>query len=243
MADADVPKKWKLYTIINGFWLSGKPVFASNKFFAEKLGCSERNIQTCLLQLEGLNLIERIGVSQNRTIVPKGTKLGFVGDEAGLRAGDEAGLHHISDSISDSNKDDFESKSSPPSEGITSNTRKTLDSSQEITRVPQDELFGGPREVPVKAAPAPRDSAQNKLYWKVQGRFSDMCHSAFGARPVRDLKAFKAISFAMNRGGLSEKQIYSLFDDWFDQRKPDEQLMSISAALSSNNINKFKLNN
>jgi hypothetical protein len=102
MEDKSVPMRWKLYSLINGFWLSGKTVFASNSFFAEKLGCSERHIQNCLEDLEKEGVLERVGMSQNRTIVPKGTNTGFVGGRTGSSKGDEPGVHHNSDSNSDS---------------------------------------------------------------------------------------------------------------------------------------------
>ncbi len=100
--DKSVPMRWKLYALINGFWVSGKKVFASNHFFADKLGCTERHIQNCLEELENLGVLERIGVSQNRTIVPKGTNPAFVGGRTGSSKGDEPSVRHISDSISDS---------------------------------------------------------------------------------------------------------------------------------------------
>lgn len=142
-------------------------------------------------------------------------------------------------------KDDeiHRNESSSPSSKELSNTDKTHDS-LEITREPQDEIFGGPRQKrDVKEPKTSPDSAQKSTYWALQARFGDMCQSTVGTRPVRDLKAFRAISFAMNRGGLTEKQMIALFEDWFDQRKPDETLLSINAALSSSNINKFKIHN
>lgn len=106
--DPAVPLHWKLYTLINGFWIAGKPVFASNAYFAEKLKCSERYIQMCLEKLEGMNLLERVGKSQNRTIVPKGTNQQFVEGRTGSSVRDEPTVHHISDSSSVSNIGELE---------------------------------------------------------------------------------------------------------------------------------------
>lgn len=100
--DKSVPLHWKLYALINGFWIAGKPVFASNHFFAEKLGCTERYIQICLEKLEKLETVQRIGISQNRTIVPWGTNHEFVGGRTDSSKGDEPAVHHISDSNADS---------------------------------------------------------------------------------------------------------------------------------------------
>lgn len=104
--DKSVPLHWKLYTLVNGFWIAGKPVFASNAFFADKLKCTERNVQLCLVKLEKMGLLERVGRSQNRRITPAGgrtrTSSPSKRDEATVRAGGEATVRHISDSNSDS---------------------------------------------------------------------------------------------------------------------------------------------
>ena len=102
MSDTSVPMRWKLYALVNGFSIGGKTVFASNKFFAEKLGCSERHVQNCLEELEKLGVLERTGVSQNRKIVPKGTNPAFVGGRTRGSKGDEPSVHHTSVSNSDS---------------------------------------------------------------------------------------------------------------------------------------------
>lgn len=95
MQDDNVALHWKLYAIVNGFWISGKPVFASNSWFAEKLGCSERNIPLCFKKLEDMGLLKRevSGNHRQRTIVPTGIISTDSQDEAQLQGGDEAQLH------------------------------------------------------------------------------------------------------------------------------------------------------
>lgn len=108
--DPSVPLRWKLYTIINGFWISGKPVFASNEFFAEKLGCSDRHVRECLAELEEMYLITRHGSSQKRRIIPgghgvppndEGRSPELRGGGTGSSAGEEPRAPHIADSIAD----------------------------------------------------------------------------------------------------------------------------------------------
>lgn len=104
LKDPAVPLRWKLYTILNGFWISGKPVFASNAWFAEKLGCSDRHVRDCLLELEKMYLITRHGASQKRRIIPGGHGGGTEGSSQGgthsvVRA--EPRVPHIADSIAD----------------------------------------------------------------------------------------------------------------------------------------------
>lgn len=109
--DPSVPLRWKLYTIINGFWISGKPVFASNEFFAVKLGCSPRHIRDCLAELEKMYLITRHGSSQKRRIIPgghgvppedEGRNPELLGGGTGSSAREEPRAPHIADSIADS---------------------------------------------------------------------------------------------------------------------------------------------
>lgn len=102
LEDKSVPMRWKLYALINGFWIAGLEVFASNAFFAEKLKCTERHIQNCLEDLEKDKVLRRVGVSQQRRIVPWGTNPEFVGGRTGSSKWDEPSVRHNSDSNSDS---------------------------------------------------------------------------------------------------------------------------------------------
>lgn len=159
----------------------------------------------------------------------------------GTKGSNEKVTGHVTNVTLDKNRedknknDDFKSKSSSFEKTSTTDSTSTA----EYTREPLDEEYGTPR--PKKPEPLPKTPRAPLL--AIQGRFGDMCQAAIGTRPTPDKKGLAAIKFALNTGGLSEKQIISLFEDWFDQRKPEEQLMSINAALSSNNINKFKINN
>jgi hypothetical protein len=59
MKDESVPVKWRLYGLVNGFWINGLPVYASNGFFAEKLNCTERHISRAFEELEKEGLLTR----------------------------------------------------------------------------------------------------------------------------------------------------------------------------------------
>lgn len=105
--DPNVALKWKLYGYLNGFWISGKSVYARNDTLAKNFNKSERAIQSALEELEGLGLVTRDIKGLSRYILPGGLKVegrspASPTHEAQLHPGDEAQLHHISDSISDS---------------------------------------------------------------------------------------------------------------------------------------------
>lgn len=72
LKDKSVPVKWKLYGLINGFWINGLTVYAANKFFADKLGCSERMVRSALEELEKESLLRREISGYKRTILPAG---------------------------------------------------------------------------------------------------------------------------------------------------------------------------
>jgi len=106
LQDESIGVKWKLYAIINGFWIGGKTCFGGNEFFAAKLGVSERQIRNGLSQLEEDGYIERVISGNSRVIRPKAhvveaeVSLPRGGSQSSAEA--EVPLPHISVSISES---------------------------------------------------------------------------------------------------------------------------------------------
>lgn len=102
--DPNVALKWKLYAHLNGYWIGGKTVYARNDTLAKTFKKSERAIQSALSELEQIGLITRDIKGLSRYILPGGIKEGrspaSPPHEAQLHQGDEAQLHHTSDSIS-----------------------------------------------------------------------------------------------------------------------------------------------
>lgn len=96
LKDPSVPIHWKLYGVINGFWISGKPVFASNAFFAEKLGTTDRHIRRSLEHLEGLGLLDRQIDGLQRYIYPGGRTASVLGGGRWESVGADVGRPHIS---------------------------------------------------------------------------------------------------------------------------------------------------
>lgn len=101
MEDESVPVKWRLYGYINGFWISGKPVYATNEHFAEKLKCSERHISRALADLEAEGLLMRNVHGFKRYILPGGMTPDVRGGRHGMSAQHDMGGQHISDSNSE----------------------------------------------------------------------------------------------------------------------------------------------
>lgn len=104
--DPNVALKWKVYAYINGFWISGNTFYARNDTIAKRFGKSERAVQLALGELEDLCLITRNIKGLSRYILPgripqEVRSPASPTHEAQLHQGDEAQLHHISDSIAD----------------------------------------------------------------------------------------------------------------------------------------------
>lgn len=100
MSDESVPIKWRLYGYINGYWIGGKPVYATNEHFAEKFKCSERHISRALAELESDGLLMRNINGLKRYILPGGMTPEVRGGRRGASAKDDVGGQHISDTIS-----------------------------------------------------------------------------------------------------------------------------------------------
>lgn len=77
----------------------------------------------------------------------------------------------------------------------------------------------------------------------IQKKFADLAFKAGKIRPIIDMKGYKMIQFALNTGGLTEPQLLDLFDEWFSMNKPDEEIIQITRALSSSQINSYKARN
>lgn len=104
LKDETIGVKWKIYAIVNGFWVSGKTCWGGNKFFAEQLGVSERQIRNGMNQLEEDGYIRREIKGNIRYVYPAGKVVEAEvpvprgGTPASAEA--EVPVPHISDSIS-----------------------------------------------------------------------------------------------------------------------------------------------
>ena len=92
-------------------------------------------------------------------------------------------------------------------------------------------------ELPVKEKKEPK----NKLALEIQKLFILMAKKTTGVAPIKDTKGYFVIINALKY--LTRKQVIDLFRDWFGSGRPDNELVSITRALSHNNINKFKIEN
>ncbi len=98
-------------------------------------------------------------------------------------------------------------------------------------------------ELPEKKPVSPRNFA-GATAMRIRGKFIFLCQKTLQVSPVADLKSIKIINRVLDQKTLTEHQMYDLFEEWFLKTdKTDEQLIQITQALSSFNINCYKVVN
>lgn len=136
--------------------------------------------------------------------------------------------------VSKGSKKDFFNKKSPlkvkKKEMRTYNENNHSDSD-----IPSIDLETG--DMPLKEKKEPK----NKLALEIQKLFILMAKKTTGVAPIKDAKGYFVVLNALKY--LTRKQVIDLFKYWFGSGRPDNELISITRALSHNNINKFKIEN
>lgn len=96
---------------------------------------------------------------------------------------------------------------------------------------------GNPKPKKEKKAPKQRKDVIAK---KIHKWFAAKCEKELKSKPVMDAKSYYSILRAMNQGGLTEHQIVDLIDEWFMTGKSPEDMISVSKALSNDQISRYK---
>lgn len=118
-------------------------------------------------------------------------------------------------------------------------TGKDARSEGDVTLSDVDE-WGMPIQRRGDKTPAPQG---NTLAFVLLKAFVALGKERTGSTPLPGVVGLKRISYALNTANLSPTQVKALFEEWFDQRKPDEELISITRALSNRAIEQFKVRN
>jgi hypothetical protein len=89
----------------------------------------------------------------------------------------------------------------------------------------------------------PKPEGKNKVALRLHRKFVELCREHLDTSPVMDVKGYQICLFALNAGGLAEKQVVDLFEEWFSLGRPDEETISITRALSARQIEAYKVRN
>lgn len=70
--DKAVPTHWRLWALINGFFISGKSFYATNEWIEKQLGVKQWAISTAFTKLEEMGLIVCKRSKNSREVLPAG---------------------------------------------------------------------------------------------------------------------------------------------------------------------------
>lgn len=68
LSDSEVPARWRVLGLINGFFINGRKFYGSNAWIAEKLKCSENTATNAIQELEELGLVSCERTSRTRLV-------------------------------------------------------------------------------------------------------------------------------------------------------------------------------
>lgn len=218
--------------------------FASNDVIASILNMSKRGVQNSLGRLEVGGYIKRAVNGYSRHIIP----LIVFGEgvqslHGGVLTRARGGAQLVTPIIGMNKNNELEGSVSLKSSTdiIDQNQHSGSDTmvgkDEEVSRVAVNE-DGVPQEGVSKR---PKGEGRNKVALRVRRWFGGQCFDRFGTKPMEDVKGYMMIVRALKE--LTQFQLHDLLEEWLDSDKLDEELMQITRALSSNQINIFKVRN
>lgn len=96
---------------------------------------------------------------------------------------------------------------------------------------------------PIRPRKKPKREGKNKIAIRICHRFVEEVEKRFGWKPAMAAKEYVMAVRAITNHEMTESQVYDLFDEWFGLDKKDEDLVQMSQALSTNQINRYKARN
>lgn len=102
MQDQSVPARWRILGIVNGFAISGKSFYGSNKWLMQQLKCSEQTVSNAMEELEKMGEVRCERTRRSRMVYRTLRDPNQLGSRPKpTRVSDPNQLGTISDSISD----------------------------------------------------------------------------------------------------------------------------------------------
>lgn len=74
---------------------------------------------------------------------------------------------------------------------------------------------------------------------ELQNIFTEICENEIGIKPIKDAKGYMIIKNALQY--IEFDDIIDMYERWFKSGREREELLSLTACLSHNEINKFRL--
>lgn len=107
--DSEVPAHWRLLALFNGFFISGKPFYATNEWISKQIGLKQWAISSGITKLEQMGKIHTEGKHSKRRVITSTAKLVLTDEPSVATLGNLVDAHlehsdaplHTSDSNSD----------------------------------------------------------------------------------------------------------------------------------------------
>lgn len=218
--DSSVPIHWKLYALINGFWINSLPVYASSRHFAVKLKCSDRHIRGSLERLEKMGLIDRQIDGHKRLILPGTRKSQFLVPGTPSSADPELPVPPNAFSIS-TNK---------TSEADASHLYKVVEEGRKPTQVAHSNVVQG-FTIEVEGTKQPRTSDSSL---KKYNELCDWLSSLTGAPMPNRVKQYRHLKDA-KAANITIPQIKERAEELWSQKFYQENGMDWGAVVNSFN--------
>lgn len=229
LTDTSVPIRWRVWAVINGFFVSGQKCWASNEWLGEKVKAHKDSVSQAIKELENMKMLSCERTRRTRLISPGTSEIGGTTyhTKAPTPILDRRQRLSISDSISDSRKGFLEKQKSSLSE-------KDQPQTQIETRdVDSDGM-------PV--APKQRKGAYNRdPVWKIVQQCAAAMQKDTGIPPVMGVKSLVAVKRALKT--LKPPDILIMVEDALSNGRAEKFGMSLNAILSDTEINKYMLDN
>jgi hypothetical protein len=220
---------------------------AGNETIADILRVSAGSVSNSLTKLEEEGFVKRLfddpaTKKVRKEIVP----LVFMGkfSKKEVSSHDDTRFHRTmnqvsshDEHISNSNKgkewnSSFSKKNSPQKSRMTVyDETKSSDSYEEAIDADSGEELAGEE----------RAEGRNFVALRLNRLFSKKAEKETGVKPVSNKKGYTMLCRLLK--DMSEEELSSLMDDWFDEPLPDEELIQVTRCLSSYNVNKWRVEN
>lgn len=126
-----------------------------------------------------------------------------------------------------------------------SSSKKNSSIKSKITTEPEDisedvSINYDTGEVDDNRAVRKRSQGKDKVALGLQEYFRITCKQYTGVLPMKDKAGYFSVLRAMNEATMTEKEIKSMIDDWFEDGQDPGKEVQITACFSNWNINRFK---
>jgi hypothetical protein len=215
LKDKNVPARWRVLGVINGFVLNGGCFYGSNEWLMEQLGCTEPTVSAAFAELEKLNLVRIERTARSRKVYRKENDPSQFGSETQVEPAHDPN-QLVPNSVSNSDKENT---------GVAIAPRVLSKWSGE----------GESEVVPKKEKDVNVDRAAQ--YWR------ELCKRETGLLPSTGLPTTKK-KLKDAHAHLSWPQIKTKMEVWFeDSDLEDHEKIQITRCFSTVQIDKFKAEN